>query len=109
MTLIEFVTKLRSIGYPVAFSHFNVDGDNPAPTLPFITYLTPSTSNKIADDKVYKKITNVDVELYTVGKDLVAEQLLEDMFDDNNIPYEAVQIWIESEKVFQKQYELRLI
>jgi len=109
MSLLEFVSLLKGLDYPIAHSHFKVDAANPAPQPPFITYVTPSTANKMADNKVYYKMTDVDVELYTRDKDLVAEQKIEAMFDEHSIPYNATQVWIESEQVFQKIYETRLI
>lgn len=109
MKLVEFVTALKLLGLPVAFSHFESDDNTPPPNLPFITYLTPSTANFMADNKVYHKVDNVDIELYTAKKDLVAEKLIEDMLDALELPYDASQSWIDSENVFQKLYEVRLI
>ncbi|ACP15500.1 hypothetical protein BAHan_0552 [Bacillus anthracis] len=63
----------------------------------------------IADSKVHFKISDVNIELYTAKKDLVAEAKLEKVLDDNEIPYESSEIYIDSEKLFQKIYETRLI
>lgn len=107
MILAELNTILKATGYPVAYSHFTATENNPAPTPPYITYLVAYSSNMFADDKVYKKIDNLQIELYTTKKDLVAEKKLEDLLDLNEIPYESTEIWIESEKLFQKIYEVR--
>ena len=107
--VIQFVKQLESLGYPVAFSHFMVDGDNPAPLPPYITYFTPDDSTFKADNNVYHTSVDVDVELYTYGKDFTAEKVIEDMLKRNNIPYDASQAWIESEQVFRKLYEMRLV
>lgn len=109
MKLQELVNKLKELGYPVAFSHFKVDGDNPPPPLPFITYTTPGSNNLIADNKVYHKTTEVNIELYTESKDIEAERTVEDMLDVNELPYNASQSWIEGEGVFLKIYEIGLI
>ena len=103
MTLAEFKKLLDATGYPVAYSHFEKET-----TLPFITYLTPSTSNLIADNRVYQKINNVDVELYTKQKDLAAEQKLESVLDQAEIPYDVTEIFIEDQKVYQRIYEITL-
>lgn len=103
MTLAELNSLLRATGYPVAYSHFN-----DARPVPYITYLVTFSSNFIADNKVHKKIQNVDIELYTDKKDLNAEATLEAILDANNIPYDTVETFIESEKLFQKTYEVRL-
>lgn len=39
MTLKELTQALEDIGYPVFYSHPIVDDNNPAPDLPYITYL----------------------------------------------------------------------
>lgn len=104
MTLEELYTMLKATGYPVAYSHFNG-----TPSIPFITYLTPGTENFHADNKVYTKINNADIELYTNKKDLQAESKLENLLDQNNIPWDVTETWIDSEKLFQRIYEVRLI
>lgn len=103
MTLQELYNLLKATGYPVAYSHFN----EPKQT-PFITYLVNNNPNFIADNKVYHKIKDVDIELYTTKKDEASERVLEDLLDQNDIPYEPYEVYIESEKLFQKIYEVRL-
>lgn len=103
MTLVELKKILDATGFPVAYSHFN----DPKKT-PFITYLVTYSSNFHADNKVYKQIQNVDVELYTDKKDLAAEQTLEDLLNTNELPYEKVETYIDSEKIYQIIYEMRL-
>ncbi|MGG3888643.1 hypothetical protein [Metabacillus fastidiosus] len=104
MKLAELTKILEATGYPVAYSHFNEQQVSP-----FITYLVDDSPNFFADNKVYKKINDVLIELYTVKKDLAAEKKLEDLLDENDIPYESDEAFIESEKLFQKIYEVRLI
>jgi hypothetical protein len=103
MTLAELKQILDSVGYPVAYSHFN-EAKKP----PFICYLVSNSSNFFADSKVYQKIDNIQIELYTSKKDLVAEGKLESILDTHEIPYETTEIYIESEKLFQKIYEVSL-
>jgi len=105
----ELYTILKATGYPVAYSHFNSSDDTPLPKPPYIAYLSSYSSNLKADNKVYKKIDNLQIELYTSKKDLEAETVLEDLLDENEITYESTETWIESEKLFQKIYEVRLI
>ncbi|MFN2746969.1 hypothetical protein ACINLE_17475 [Bacillus sp. z60-18] len=104
MNLIEFKKLLEATGYPVAYSHFKA-----AVEPPFITYTTSDTSNLMADNQVYKKITDVQVDLYTSIKDPVVEAKLEQLLDQNKIPYEADETWIESEQLFQRIYYLGVI
>lgn len=109
MTLLELVNLLKSTGYPVAYSHFVNTEHNPAPNPPYICYTLPGTENFNADNKVYHKITDVDIELYTNNKDFEAEKKIEDLLDANDIPWESTEVWIEEEKMYQKIYEVRLI
>jgi hypothetical protein len=104
MTLTELKVILDTVGYPVAYSHF----DKPQKP-PFICYLVSYSSNFIADNQVYKKIDNVQIELYTSKKDLDAESKLESVLDSNEIPYETTETFIETENVFQKIYEVSVI
>ncbi|MFD1204013.1 hypothetical protein ACFQ38_02570 [Sporosarcina contaminans] len=103
MTLAELKKLLRATGFPVAYSHFKE-----AKPTPFITYLVTFSPNFHADNKTYHKINAVDIELYTDKKDLAAEAVLEKILDDNEIPYESDETFIESEQLFQKIYEVRL-
>lgn len=104
MTLEKLYSILKATGYPVAYSHFECKT-----SLPFITYLVNGSSNFFADNKVYKKIENIKIELYTSKKDLKAEKKLEDLLDENEIPYECSEEWIDKERVFQKIYEVEMI
>ena len=108
MTQSELYTMLKATGFPVAYSHFTATTNNPLPTPPYITYLTAYSSNLMADNKVYKKIDNLQIELYTNKKDLTTEKKLEDILDNNDIAYDSTETWIDTEKLFQKIYEIRL-
>ncbi|MNW68804.1 hypothetical protein D3C74_476650 [compost metagenome] len=48
----------------------------------------------------------INIELYTDKKDLTAERILENLLNENEIPYETFETWIESENLFQKIYEV---
>ncbi|MNC63725.1 hypothetical protein D3C75_1138710 [compost metagenome] len=109
MNLAELNIILKAAGYPVAYSHFTATTQSPIPSPPYITYLVSYSSNFITDKTVYKKIDNVQIELYTNKKDLPAETTLENVLDANGIVYDSTETYIESEKLFQKLYEVRVI
>lgn len=109
MTLTELVQILKATGYPVAYSHFKVKDNISAPNPPYITYLIEGSSNLFADNKTYQKINDIRIELYTDIKDLVAEGKIEILLDEHEIPYETDEVWIESEQLFQKIYEIGVI
>lgn len=109
MTLAELVLILKDSGYPVTYSHFKETPTRPIPSPPYITYLEDPSSNVFADNKVYKSIKNIRIELYTDLKDLVAEAKIEELLNENDLPFETDEAWIESEQLFQRIYEVRLI
>jgi len=103
MTQNELYNLLKSTGLPVAYHHF----DEP-PSLPYIVYLFTFSDNLGADNKVYQKINNYQVELYSEKKDLESEQLLENVFDENDIYYDKSETYIESEEMYQVIYEIQI-
>ncbi|MGW5982873.1 hypothetical protein ACWFOP_21035 [Bacillus mycoides] len=109
MTLGELTKILEATGYPVAYSHFTATPGNSVPAPPYICFLVDGSANLMADNKVYHKINNLNIELYTIRKDLVAEAKLEKVLDDHEIPYDSFETFIESEKLYQKFYETRLM
>lgn len=75
MTLAQLKTQLETSGLPVAYMVFPADE---APAMPFITFQETRTNNFGADGVVWKKISHIQIDLYTVGRDLDAEQALEE-------------------------------
>ncbi|MDD9149258.1 hypothetical protein OYT88_11905 [Sporolactobacillus sp. CQH2019] len=110
MTLAELYQILIQTGKPVFYSHWRASQQYPeCPPPPFICYWVPESPNMIADDKVYQKIDYVEIELYTDKKDLTIEAVLEQLLDDNDIAYTSSEVWIDTEKLFEKIYEMELI
>ncbi|WP_264737308.1 hypothetical protein [Cytobacillus firmus] len=109
MTLIELRQILDLTGMPVAYSHWTPTKNNPLPAPPYICYLVERSENMMADNIAFQKINDVNIELYTIKKDLTAEAALEKVLDDHKIPYKSSETFIDSEKLFQKFYEVRLI
>lgn len=105
----DLYTILAATGYKVAYSHFIESENDPLPDPPFIVYVNTRSSNLIADNKVHTNIENVQIELYTAKKDLVAEKKVMDALDAADLPYQSTETYIESEQLFQKIYEVRMI
>lgn len=95
------LSVLDSIGIPYAYDHF-AEGESPNP--PFLCYLLPGSSNFSADGKVYHRVSEVRLELYTDCKDLAAEQKVEDALDAAGIFYNKSETWIGSEKLYEVLY-----
>jgi hypothetical protein len=109
MNLVELKEIIEQTGIPVAYSHFVESENQPIPDPPFITYLVTDSANFFADNQVYITIQNVQIELYTDKKDLDVEANLERILNENEIPFGTAEVYIESEALFQKIYEVRLI
>lgn len=86
---------------PVAYHHWNTP-----PALPYIVYLFIDSDNFGADNKVYKKANNYNIELYSEIKDTASELLIENALDAADIFYDKTETWIESENLFQVTYEI---
>ena len=96
---------LQAMNIPFAYHHF-AEGEAVNP--PFICYLLPGSNNFSADGKVYFKINEVRIELYTDLKDLAVEQQVEDVLDEHEIFYNKSEVWIESEKLYEVLYSFEM-
>ena len=92
---------LEEMGLTFAYHHFT-EGESPEP--PFVCYLLPGSNNFSADGKVYYKINEVHIELYTDWKDLAVEQGVEAVLDEHGVFYNKSEVWIESEKLYEVLY-----
>lgn len=108
MNLTELKEILMATGYPVAYLRFHETENEPLPQPPFIVYLATFSSNFMADDKVHQEIENVQIELYTDKKDLIAENKVATVLTENEIPFQTTETYIDSENLYQKIYEMRL-
>ena len=101
MTHTEMMELLAETGIPFAYDHF-AEGEAVDP--PFLCFLYPGTNNFSADGKVYAKISEVHVELYTDRKDPDTEAGLEAVLDAHGIFYDKTEVWIESERLYEVLY-----
>ena len=83
----ELLAIMEEIGILSAYDHF-AEGEAVDP--PFITYLLPGSDNFSADGKVYYKINDVHIELYTDAKDPEVESCVEAVLDEHGIFYDKV-------------------
>ena len=105
MTIENLVKMLQKTGLPFAYDHF-AEGESPKP--PFICYLLPGSNNFAADGKVYFKINQVRIELYTDSKDLAVERKVEMVMDESGIFYNKSEVWIQSEKLYEVLYSFEV-
>lgn len=100
--MVELYNLLSSLDLPVAYHHFKTP-----PKLPYIVYLFSYASNFAADNRVYEKLDNYQVELYDTKKNLAAEKLIENLFYENSIYYSKSETFIDSEGLYQVLYEIK--
>ncbi|MCQ2511686.1 MAG: hypothetical protein MJ116_14610, partial [Lachnospiraceae bacterium] len=94
----NIVEMLQEMNIPFAYDHF-AEGESPEP--PFICYLIPGSDNFAADGKVYFKMNEVRIEMYTDFKDLDLESRVEGVLDGHEIFYNKSETWIQSEKLYE--------
>lgn len=105
MTIENLVEMLQELKIPFAYDHF-AEGESPEP--PFICYRIPGSDNFAADGKVYFKINQVRIELYTDSKDLALERKVEMVLDESGIFYNKSEVWIQSEKLYEVLYSFEV-
>lgn len=101
MTIENLVEMLQELKIPFAYDHF-AEGESPDP--PFICYLIPGSDNFAADGRVYFKLNEVRIEIYTDFKDLDLESRVESVLDGHEIFYNKSETWIQSEKLYEVMY-----
>lgn len=101
----ELVKIIEEMGIPFAYDHF-AEGESPAP--PFLCYLLPGSDNFAADGRVYYKMSEVRIELYTDFKDVALEEKVTAVLDNHGIFYEQSEVWIEEEKLYEVAFEFAM-
>ena len=101
----KLLELMAEIDIPSAYDHF-AEGESPDP--PFITYLLPGSDNFAADGKVFFRITEVHIELYTDEKNPEVETLVETVLDAHGIFYDKTEVWIDSEKLYEVLYSFEM-
>lgn len=97
----KMMKMLEEMKLPFAYDHF-AEGESPDP--PFVCWLTPETNNFSADGKVYHRMNQYHLEVYTDKKDLKTEKQIEDVLDKYDVFYERTEVWIESEHLYEVLY-----
>lgn len=106
MTEKEIADMLKSTKLPVAYYQFPV---GEAPQLPYLVYFYSESDNFSADNGVYQRVDQLNVELYTENKDFATEKAIEAVLDANGFFWEKYEAFIDSEQMFQIAYEMETI
>ena len=105
MRIEELAAILQEMDIPFAYDHF-AEGESPEP--PFICYLLPGSDNFAADGRVYFRINEVRIELYSDSKDVGLESKVEAVLDSYGIFYNKSEVWIQSEKLYEILYSVEV-
>lgn len=101
----ELVKIIEEMDIPFAYDHF-AEGESLDP--PFLCYLLPGSDNFAADGRVYYKMSEVRIELYTDFKDVSLEEKVTAVLDNHGIFYEQSEVWIEEEKLYEVAFEFAM-
>lgn len=97
----KILKMLKSIGLPFAYHHY---AEGEAPKLPYLIYLVKGSNNFPADGKVYYKVLEFHIELYTKKKEPEVELLVENVLDEEGIFYEKLESYIKEEDLYEVLY-----
>lgn len=103
MTLPELKDKLKSLNLPIAYRCFAV---GKVPELPYIVYYADEDIAFYADDIVYHEGYAVTIEVYTEKKDVELEKKVKQLLNNNGLPYESYESFLDSEGMYLKAYEI---
>ena len=102
MTYEQIQEALESLGLPTCYYQFEEDTEQ-AP--PFLCWYIPGSNGFFADNKVYCQLVDITVELYTEDKRWDLEAALEEILNNNELPFQKTESYIDSEKLFLQTYE----
>lgn len=106
MTHEDIVHMLEEANIPLAYDHF-AEGESPDP--PFLVFLFPGSENVFADDTVFQKVDDLNIELYTDKKDPELEKRIETILMEHDCPYEKSEVWIAEERMYEVLYQTQVI
>lgn len=82
MTLQDVYSLLLSSGYPVAYRDYTGQVKKDIPNPPFMVYSVLDTDFDGGDLRKFIRESEINVELYTDGKDLAAEEVVDRLLID---------------------------
>lgn len=103
MTLPDLKGILKELNLPIAYRCF---APCQVPALPYIVYYADEDVAFYADDIVYHEGYAVTIEVYTEYKDIELEKRVKQLLNDNQLPYESYESFLDSEGMHLKAYEI---
>lgn len=106
MTQKEIYDALCASGMPVTYLQWN---EGAVPELPYICYYLPTSDNFGADNGVYQKISNLNVELYTATKEPGTEAELESVLAGLCGYWNKSETFLDSENMYEVLYQSEVL
>lgn len=106
MTYEQVSEMIASVGIPYAYYQFD---EGTAEPTPFICFYFSDDNSVKADNVNYVKIQTLVIELYTDEKDFNLENRIEGVLDANELPYDHVESYIDSEKMLMQTYTTEVV
>jgi len=105
VTYLDIIAGMESIGLPCNYHKWSR-----APALPYTLITHTESDDLMADNHNYFDIDNYRLELYTATKHPPTEQLVENWFKAQRIPYrKSSPGFVDSENMFLTAYDIQLI
>lgn len=98
--LLSTIEISEGVNIAVAYDHFTTPNQVP----PFIVYFIDSVTTLKADDKVHSQENNFIVDLCEDVKNVELENKIEKLFNDNYLPYDKEEDYLDSERMYQIRY-----
>ena len=106
MLLTEIKTMLGQTGLKNTYYSWP---EKQAPALPYLVWYLPNSNNVAADDKVYKRVEALNIELYTKTKDFATEQAVEAVLEAWNIVWDKVETYLDDEHMYEVLYQTEIM
>ena len=106
MTLAELGTLLGTVNVASSYG-FWPDAALP-PALPWISYEVTDSNNFAADGRVYFRLQRVEINLFTVRKDITTETALESALDGAELFWQKSETLIADERCYQVTYSVTI-
>lgn len=101
MKLEDLKRRLDGTGFPVAYRQFKKPQ-----VAPFIAYLVAYSNNFSADGEVYARADHMQVELYTIVKDVEAESKVENALA--GFFWDKTEVNLKEEGLYETLYEFEV-
>lgn len=106
MTREDIKKMLDEVEVPYEYYMFE---EKEAVNPPFLVWYFPDTNNFSADGKVYCRVNQLNIELYTDQKDFILEEKLESLLNDREIFWQKTEGFLKDEELYEVLYEMEVM